>query len=112
MESMGRKKRRLNRDFVNIVSGSVGLRIRVNHMDRNWRRLFTWNVGIRRVIVGVWTLELGPRGTLAHHDVMRLASPFRLQSQQSPVGGRLASPHFPQRFTCFDLGVDLARRSR
>lgn len=38
--------------------------------------LLTWNVGIGRMIVRVGTLELGPGGTLADHNVVGLAAAF------------------------------------
>ena len=67
----------------------------------------TWNVGVGRMVMRVGSLQLGPSWTLAHHHVVCLATPFRLQGQQSPVGGRLAGAHLLERLASFDLRVDL-----
>ena len=58
------------------------------------------------MIVRVRALELGPSGALAHHHVVCLAAAFRLQRQQSPVGGRLASANLAQWLTSLDLRIN------
>lgn len=76
----------------------------------SWPVLITWNICIRRMVVRVGSLQLGPSWTLANDDIMSLAASFRLQGKQSPVGWRLAGPDFSKWLASFDLCVNLANR--